>query len=72
MKSAEQGSNPFSQLALKRERDLKEKGECRERWGWCDQGVRHRCVGKLVGHGNNHKCGCGTTRTLRKKGVGRR
>ena len=72
MKSAERGSDPFAQLALKRARKLKEKGECRERWGWCDQGVPHRCIGKALGHGNNHKCGCGSTNRVKTKGMGRR
>ena len=68
MKSAEQGSNPFSQKAFALERKLKEKGECRDQWGDCGDEHPHRCAGKPIGHGNQHKCGCGSTRRLKKRG----
>ncbi len=71
MKSHGRGSNPFTQLELRRKKLILFKGECHDTWGHCDKARPHRCAGKPIGHGTNHRCGCGVVTRAKKKGSGR-
>ena len=66
------GSNPFARRALQYDQLLVERGPCSEVWKSLEEGHDFHTCSRYKRHGANHKCACGASRRIAKKGVGRR